>query len=109
MLRFILLVLIGGLIGWTTNKIAIKMLFKPINPHKILGVTFQGVFPRRKDQIAISLSNIIEEELLSKDMIMDQLFDIEKYDIMKRKLEKVLVDKLVEAIPPMASVLLGEM
>ncbi|MBI9009782.1 MAG: DUF445 family protein [Tenericutes bacterium] len=107
MLRFILLVIIGGLIGWATNKIAIKMLFRPINPHKILGVTFQGVFPRRKDQIAISLSKIIEEDLLSKDVIMDQLFGSEKLDAFKDKLKIVLVDKLVDAIPPMAAMLLG--
>lgn len=107
MLRFILLVLIGGLIGWATNKIAIKMLFRPINPHKILGITFQGVFPRRKDQIAVSLSKIIEQELLSKDVIMDQLFGNEKLDMLKEKLNDVLVDKLVDAIPPMAAMLLG--
>lgn len=107
MLRFILLVLIGGLIGWATNKIAIKMLFRPINPHRILGVNFQGVFPRRKDQIAVSLSNIIQEELLSKEVIMDQLFDSNKLNILKEKLKKVLVDKLVEAIPSMAAMLLG--
>lgn len=107
MLSFILLVLIGGLIGWATNKIAIKMLFRPINPHKILGITFHGIFPRRKDQIATSLSNIIETELLSKDVIMDQLFETEKLDILKNKLKVVLVDKLVGAIPPMAAMFLG--
>lgn len=107
MLSFILLVLIGGLIGWATNKIAIKMLFRPINPHKILGITFHGIFPRRKDQIAASLSNIIETELLSKDVIMDQLFETEKLDILKNKLKVVLVDKLVGAIPPMAAMFLG--
>lgn len=106
-LRLILLVLIGGLIGWATNKIAIKMLFRPVNPHKILGITFQGVFPRRKDQIAVSLSKIIEEELLTKDVILDQLFDSDKVEHMKDRLKGVLVDKLVDAIPPMAAMLLG--
>ena len=48
MLSFILLVLIGGLIGWATNKIAIKMLFRPINPHKILGITFPWYISKKK-------------------------------------------------------------
>ena len=106
-LRFALLVLIGGLIGWITNKVAIKMLFRPINPHKILGITFQGVFPRRKDQMAISLADIIEKELLSKEVIMDQLLGKEKLDVIKEKLKEALVEKLVEAIPPMVAMFLG--
>ncbi len=106
-LRFILLVLIGGLIGWITNKVAIKMLFRPINPHKILGITFQGVFPRRKDQMAISLADIIEKELLSKEVIMDQLLGEEKLDGIKDRLKEAIINKLVEAIPPIAAMFLG--
>lgn len=107
MIRFILLVLIGGLIGWLTNKVAIKMLFRPVNPHRFLGLTFQGVFPRRKDQIAISLSNIIETELLSKDVLMEQLMDKEKLEDVKSKLKEVIVEQLSEAIPPIAAMFLG--
>jgi uncharacterized membrane protein YheB (UPF0754 family) len=106
-LRFILLVIIGGLIGWTTNKLAIKMLFRPVNPHKILGITIQGVFPRRKDQIAISLAEIIEQELLSKEVLMDQLLDEDKLEGIKSKLKTVIIDKLAEGIPPMAAMFVG--
>jgi len=106
-LRFGLLVVIGGLIGWITNKVAIKMLFRPVNPHRILGITFQGVFPRRKDQIAISLADIIETELLSKEVIMDQILKEERLDALKEKLQKVLIDKLVDTIPSIASMFLG--
>ena len=106
-LRFILLVVIGGLIGWITNKVAIKMLFRPVNPHKIFGITFQGVFPRRKDQMAISLADIIEKELLSKEVIMNQLLGEEKLEEIKGKLKSVLIDKLVEAIPPVIAMFVG--
>lgn len=106
-LRFILLVIIGGFIGWITNKIAIKMLFRPINPVKILGLTFQGVFPRRKDQIAISLADIIEEELLSKEVIMDQILSQDRIEEIKTKLKDKIVEKLSESIPPIASMFLG--
>lgn len=105
--RFVLLVIIGGFIGWITNKIAIKMLFRPVNPHKILGITFQGIFPRRKDDMAISLADIIEKELLSKEVIMDQLLDDEKLDALKEKMKKTIVEKLIEAIPPVVAMLVG--
>lgn len=106
-LQFVLLVLIGGLIGWVTNKVAIKMLFRPVNPYKILGITFQGVFPKRKDQMAISLANIIEEELLSKEVIMDQLLGDDKLDSIKGKFKEIIVEKLVEVILPMVAMMLG--
>jgi len=106
-LRLVLLVIIGGFIGWITNKIAIKMLFRPVNPHKILGITFQGVFPRRKDYMAISLADIIEKELLSKEVIMDQLLGDEKLEAIKEKLKKTIVDRLVEAIPPVVAMFVG--
>ena len=106
-LRFILLVLIGGLIGWITNKVAIKMLFRPINPHKVLGVTFQGVFPRRKDQMAISLADTIEKELLSKEVIMNQLLGEEKLDAIKDKLKATVIEKIIEVIPPIVGMFVG--
>ncbi|MDA3932308.1 MAG: DUF445 family protein [Tenericutes bacterium] len=106
-LRFALLVLIGGLIGWITNKVAIKMLFRPINPIKILGITFQGVFPRRKNQMAISLADTIEKELLSKEVIMDQLLGEEKLDAIKEKLKETIIDKLVEAMPSIVGMFVG--
>jgi uncharacterized membrane protein YheB (UPF0754 family) len=105
--KLILFILIGGLIGWFTNKIAIKMLFRPINPHKILGIRFQGVFPRRKDQIAKSLADIIEQELLSKEVMMDQLLGDEKKEAIKIKLKEVIVEQLAKAIPPAISMFMG--
>lgn len=105
--RFILLVLIGGFIGWLTNKVAIKMLFRPINPHKFLGIKIQGVFPRRKDQIAISLAEIIEEELLSKEAIMSQLMSEDKIDLIKIKMKKIIVEKLSQSIPPVLAMFVG--
>lgn len=106
-MRIAIFILIGGLIGWITNKIAIKMLFRPINPHEILGMNFQGVFPRRKDQIAKSLADIIEQELLSKEDLMNQMLSEDKIEQIKEKLTVVMVNKLSEAIPPAISMFMG--
>jgi len=105
--KLILFIIIGGLIGWLTNKIAIKMLFRPINPHNFLGIKIQGVFPKRKDQIAISLAEIIEQELLSKEAMLDQLLNEEHMEVIKDKMKKVIIDKLSEAIPPAIAMFMG--
>jgi len=107
-IRFSLMVLIGGLIGWSTNKIAIKMLFRPINPIKILFFTFQGVFPKRKDIMAISLADTIEKELLSKEVILNKILNKDNMEEIKRNIMNTLLDKLAEKIPPMVKMFLGD-
>jgi uncharacterized membrane protein YheB (UPF0754 family) len=56
---------ISAFIGWFTNWIAIKMLFHPKKPVKILGITFIGIFPKRQVQFAEKLGKLVSDELLS--------------------------------------------
>ena len=56
---------ISAFIGWFTNWIAIKMLFHPRTPVKILGITFIGIFPKRQVQFAEKLGKLVSDELLS--------------------------------------------
>jgi len=56
---------ISAFIGWFTNWIAIKMLFHPRLPKKILGITFHGIFPKRQKQFAEHLGKLVSKELLS--------------------------------------------
>ena len=56
---------ISAFIGWFTNWIAIKMLFHPRVPTKILGITFHGIFPKRQKQFAEKLGKLVSNELLS--------------------------------------------
>lgn len=106
-IKFALVVIIGGLIGYSTNKIAIKMLFRPVNPVKILFITIQGVFPKRKDKIAVSLAETIETELLSKDMIMDKVLSEEKLSNYKVMIKETLSSKIEAKIPPMIKMFMG--
>ncbi len=71
--RLLLLPLISAVIGWLTNYIAIKMLFKPYIPVRIMGVTFHGVLPKRRNVFAKGLAKTIEEELLSSKDISEIL------------------------------------
>jgi len=106
-LRFFIMVIIGGLIGWITNKVAIKMLFRPVNPVKILFFTIQGVFPKRKDIMAISLADTIETELLSKEVIFDKILNDENMANIKNDIMDTLLEKIIEKIPSMFRMFLG--
>ncbi len=61
----LLIPVISAFIGWITNWIAIKMLFHPREPKKFLGITFQGIFPKRQMQFAEKLGKIVSDEFLS--------------------------------------------
>jgi uncharacterized membrane protein YheB (UPF0754 family) len=102
-----MLVVIGGIIGYVTNKVAIKMLFRPVNPIKIGPFTLQGVFPKRKDKMAESLADTIEKELLNKDQIMNQIIDGLDLDDLKNEIKTILISKISAAIPPMAKMFVG--
>ena len=63
---FILFPIIGALIGWGTNFLAIRMLFKPYDPIKILGFKLHGLIPRRQHDFSLGMAETIEKELLKK-------------------------------------------
>jgi uncharacterized membrane protein YheB (UPF0754 family) len=60
----------GGIIGYYTNDLAIKMLFRPYRAVKIgeLVVPFTpGLIPRNQDRLALRISNAIMSSLLTPD------------------------------------------
>lgn len=61
----VLIPLISAFIGWITNWVAIKMLFHPREPKRVLGITFHGIFPKRQQQFAEKLGRIVSSEFLS--------------------------------------------
>lgn len=107
-IRLTLMIVIGGFIGWITNKVAIKLLFRPVNPVKILFFKFQGVFPKRKDEMAISLADTIETELLSKEVIFSKILNEENLSEIKTNLKETLKIKIGEIIPSMVRMFMGD-
>jgi len=73
--------IVGALLGWFTNYIAIKMLFHPRKPVKILFWTFQGIFPKRQEKIASQIGTMVAQELFSIDDIKEKIADTDNIDI----------------------------
>jgi uncharacterized membrane protein YheB (UPF0754 family) len=65
--------IISAFIHWLTIWMALKLLFHPRKPKKILWFTLQGIFPKRQNQIAESLGKIVGQELLSFSDIEETL------------------------------------
>jgi uncharacterized membrane protein YheB (UPF0754 family) len=102
-LGLFLIPIISAFIGWFTNWIAIKMLFHPREPKKILGITFQGIFPKNQAQFAAKLGKLVGEELLSFKDIADKIThpnNIEKVmPVVETHIDHFLRVKLAEKMP----------
>ena len=86
-----------------TNWIAIKMLFHPREPKKILGITFQGIFPKNQKQFAAKLGKLVGEELLSFKDISSKITNPENVDklmpFVEEHIDYFLRVKLAEKMP----------
>ena len=106
-----LIPLISAFIGWFTNWIAIKMLFHPRLPKKILGITFHGIFPKRQKQFAEHLGRLVSKELLSFKDIEEKIThpdNIKKVmPLVDEHIDSFLSNKLA-ATMPMLSMFIGD-
>lgn len=72
--------LMGGVIGYITNDIAIRMLFRPRTAKYICGwhVPFTpGIIPKGKSRLADSIGKIISENLMNKEVLESHLLSDE--------------------------------
>ena len=68
--------LIGAVIGYFTNYLAVKMLFRPLKPVKIGGRTLPftpGIIPKGKARLAKALGKVVGEKLLTREDIRKML------------------------------------
>jgi len=69
----ILIPTIAALIGWITNFIAIRMLFRPRTPINLGVCTLHGLVPKRQAEIARSIGDVVARDLISHDDITSVL------------------------------------
>lgn len=72
MLAYIFVPIICGIIGYFTNFLAIKMLFYPLEAHYLFGHRLPftpGIIPKGKNRIAKSVSLVISENLMNKEVL----------------------------------------
>lgn len=104
---------IAALIGWMTNYIAVKMLFHPKEPIKILGLTFHGVFPKRQTALAEKLGDLVAEELFSLSDVSAKIKEFATSDDamgeVGKRIEMTIRNKLVKSFPMLAMFLSDEM
>ena len=77
---YIIAPLLGGIIGYITNDIAIRMLFRPHKAKYLFGIKIPftpGIIPKEKGRIASAIGGAISENLMSKDVLEKYLLSDE--------------------------------
>ena len=93
------MVLIGTLIGWFTNYLAIKLLFRPYKEMNFLFFKIQGLIPKRRAEISLNIADVVEKELISVDDIAEKIEEMDISDgVIDRLLDKVIGEKLQKNI-----------
>ena len=84
-LSYIIAPLLGGVIGYITNDIAIRMLFRPHTAKYVFGIHIPftpGIIPKEKERIAEAVGGVISENLMNKEVL-------ERYLLSEDMIEKV--------------------
>lgn len=63
----------GVLVGWATNWLALKLIFEPQEPKKILGFQVQGLFIKRQPEVAKEYAAIIANRILTTQNIFENM------------------------------------
>jgi uncharacterized membrane protein YheB (UPF0754 family) len=87
---------IGAFIGYATNKIAIRMLFRPLHPWYICGIRVPmtpGVIPAKRQQLAVNIGKMVGRHLLtSKDIgaaVSEEPFQEHLIALVERHVESI--------------------
>ncbi len=95
--------------GYAAAWLAVRMLFRPRQPIRFLGVTVfpQGMIPRHRARLAETIGKAVGTELVSQETITDALFET---DFFRRKVDQIVTSytddllttnypSLIEALP----------
>ena len=96
-MKFVILAslpVVTALIGWFTNWVAIRMLFRPRKPLNVLGIKWQGLIPRRQEDLAEQIADIVESEILQQHTITQAIEQIDFEPELKKMIDRLIDAKL---------------
>jgi len=96
-----ILPLFGILVGYFTNYLALKLIFRPLNPIKIGRLHIQGMFIKRQMEVASEYSKIVSSKIIT----IENIFEYIIRGPASEKLEKIVQRQIEYAIDETAGIL----
>jgi uncharacterized membrane protein YheB (UPF0754 family) len=104
--------LFGLGVGWFTDWLALKMIFFPRQPRRFVGVfTWQGVFQKRRTQVAEDYGHLVATEVLTTRRIVAAILSGPRADrlfaLIQREVDAA-IDEQVRLARPLVTLAVGE-
>ena len=87
---------IGALIGLCTNWLAVKMIFRPLQPRGLPGLRLHGLVPRRQQDLAKAIGDVVGNHLIEHKDVVRGLNNLDFGGIFQEVLDRGLGPKVEE-------------
>ncbi|WP_067828537.1 DUF445 domain-containing protein [Nocardia inohanensis] len=96
--------LFGAFVGYSTDWLALQMIFRPVEPKRYLGVfRWQGLFHQRRDEVAVDYGKLIADEILTPANIIQAMLTGAQSDrlfsLIDHEIERVMDQQMGRAKP----------
>ncbi|CBJ26925.1 conserved unknown protein [Ectocarpus siliculosus] len=103
---------VGGLVvGWLTNYLALKMIFRPVNERIVCGLKLQGLFLKRQTEVSAHFAEITSNEILTSQAMWEAILTGPKRDSfndMCKRHTHNFVDDMAGSMRPLVQHMIGE-
>ena len=91
-----ILPLFGILVGYYTNFLALKLIFRPLNPIKIGKLHIQGMFMKRQVEVASEYSKIVASKIITIENIFEYIIRGPNSEKLQRIVQKQIENTINE-------------
>ncbi len=102
--------ILGTIVGYTTNWLAIWMIFEPNDPRRVGRWTLQGLFLKRQPEVSDVYASIIADDIVTVANIGSELLTGPRSDRTRALIEDSLrpaVDRATGAVQPLVRMAVG--
>jgi uncharacterized membrane protein YheB (UPF0754 family) len=100
----------GFIVGWLTNWLALKVIFRPLHPVKFFGWTIQGLFLKRQAEVSETFARVVINEIMHVRAIWESILTgplSKNFEALMRVHTLVFTDTLIAELKPLAVAGLG--
>jgi uncharacterized membrane protein YheB (UPF0754 family) len=100
----------GFIVGWLTNWLALKLIFRPLNPIRLGPFVLQGIFLKRQKEVSETFARVNCVEILHTKAMWDAILTgplSKNFYAMLRAHTIVFTEKLIGSLKPIAIAAMG--
>jgi uncharacterized membrane protein YheB (UPF0754 family) len=104
------LLVLGPVVGWVTNWVAILMIFEPVEPRRILGFKIHGMFLRRQHEVAEVYADVIANDIVTVENFGNDLLYGANSDRTRQMIASALrpaIDRSLGNVRPLVRLAIG--